>query len=118
MTQTQGWSLLLTKAARLRVKQERTEREIGTLIKASIEAGASWRMVGVALGTTSQAAWERYRWTKREFEQPHVPGQEALFTAPVRLQRSESAGVAGRYPKPRLARGSDSQEESAKTDQH
>lgn len=25
------------------------------------DQGASWRMIGVALGTTTQAAWERYR---------------------------------------------------------
>lgn len=38
-------------------------------------AGASWRMIGVALGTSTQAAWEKYR----PVEAPRpLPGQGAL----------------------------------------
>jgi len=38
------------------------------------EHGASWRMVGVALGTTTQAAWERFRPPA-----PARPQQETLM---------------------------------------
>lgn len=33
-------------------------------------SGASWRMIGVALGTTGQAAWERYSGRERDSEIP------------------------------------------------
>jgi hypothetical protein len=39
------------------------------------ENGASWRMVGVALGTTTQAAWTRFR--AQETPNP-VEGQDTL----------------------------------------
>ena len=36
--------------------------------------GASWRMIGVALGTSTQAAWQRYN--------PHTPVAESTDTLP------------------------------------
>lgn len=38
--------------------------------------GASWRMIGVAVGTSTQAAWERYRPAPTESEvlaEQHLP---------------------------------------------
>lgn len=32
--------------------------------------GASWRMIGVAVGTSTQAAWERYRPNRLELSHP------------------------------------------------
>lgn len=37
--------------------------------------GASWRMVGVALGTSTQAAWQRFR---PDDAPPVLPGQGGL----------------------------------------
>ncbi len=37
------------------------ERRIKDLVLAARQAGASWQMIGSALGMTKQAAWERYR---------------------------------------------------------
>jgi hypothetical protein len=37
--------------------------------------GCSWRMIGVALGTTTQAAWERFSGHERDSE---IPAQETL----------------------------------------
>jgi len=39
------------------------------------EDGCSWRMIGVALGTSTQAAWEKYSNHERDWE---VPTQSAL----------------------------------------
>lgn len=38
-----------------------TELAIAAHIEFARAQGASWRMIGVALGTSTQAAWERYR---------------------------------------------------------
>lgn len=34
------------------------------------EEGCSWRMIGVALGTTTQAAWDRFSGHQRDSEVP------------------------------------------------
>lgn len=39
------------------------------------EEGASWRMIGVALGVSTQAAWDRFSGHERDSE---VPKQEQL----------------------------------------
>lgn len=38
-----------------------TQRLLEDHVRFAREQGASWRMIGVALGTSTQAAWERYR---------------------------------------------------------
>ena len=44
-------------------------------VECARQQGASWRMIGVALGTSTQAAWEKYR----PVEAPRpLPGQGAL----------------------------------------
>jgi hypothetical protein len=37
------------------------EQKVIDLIAAAREAGASWQMIGDALGMSKQAAWERFR---------------------------------------------------------
>lgn len=51
------------------------EADIGAWVDLSREQGASWRMIGVALGTTGQAAWQRYSGQQRDSE---IPGQAPL----------------------------------------
>ena len=46
---------------RLADKREALELEIRDQVKHVLELGGSWTTVSVALGTTRQAAWERYR---------------------------------------------------------
>lgn len=41
------------------------------------QQGATWRMIGVALGVTAQSAWERYSGHERDSE---IPQQEVLLT--------------------------------------
>lgn len=36
------------------------------------EHGASWRMIGVALGTSTQAAWDRFSGHQRDSEIPET----------------------------------------------
>ena len=46
-------------------------------IEVAREHGASWRFIGVALGTTTQAAWTRYSGHQRDSE---IPNQGDLFS--------------------------------------
>jgi uncharacterized NAD(P)/FAD-binding protein YdhS len=48
-----------------RIKRERAAEyvirsNIRLVVKAAVRQGCTWREVGEALGTTGQAAWERY----------------------------------------------------------
>lgn len=36
------------------------DRKVADLVLAAREAGASWQMIGEALGMSKQAAWEKY----------------------------------------------------------
>jgi hypothetical protein len=56
----------------------RLENVISTrlLVKAALRDGASWRAIGAAVGTSGQAAWEKYR---PEESEKVMPGQGGLF---------------------------------------
>lgn len=58
------------------IAQDEAERA-QSVIYARAE-GASWRMIGTACGTTTQAAWERYRTPDPEHL---IPEQDWLFTS-------------------------------------
>lgn len=45
------------------------EEAITKEIHQLVDAGVSWRFIGLALGTSSQAAWQRYRKNKLEHPQ-------------------------------------------------
>jgi DNA invertase Pin-like site-specific DNA recombinase len=47
---------------RAQVTVEEAERERRAAVIAARAAGASWTAIATALGTTRQAAWERFRW--------------------------------------------------------
>ncbi len=52
------------------------ERGVRSDVEMAREQKVPWRMIGVALGTSTQAAWERYR----PAELPkQLPGQGGLF---------------------------------------
>lgn len=51
----------LTFIGRLQDQVRDIELALVEHVKCAREQGASWRMIGVALGTSTQAAWERYR---------------------------------------------------------
>lgn len=52
------------------------ERQVRSDVEFAREQGASWRMIAVALGVTTQSAWERYR--PSEGARP-IAGQGSLF---------------------------------------
>lgn len=56
-------------------KIRKLEAEIVTDVRLARLAGGSWRLIGTALGTSAQAAWEKYRTTHPE--QP-MDGQDQL----------------------------------------
>jgi hypothetical protein len=46
---------------RLSGEREQIEQQIRDQVNVVLALGGSWRTVGVALGVSGQAAWERYR---------------------------------------------------------
>lgn len=66
----------LTRIGALRDQEIRLEIEVTQEVARCRMHGASWRMIGVALGTSTQAAWERFR--TPEPPRPIV-GQRDLF---------------------------------------
>lgn len=66
----------LTRVGALRDQEIRLALEITQEVARARMHGASWRMIGVSLGTSTQAAWDRYR-----PEDPPRPivGQRDLF---------------------------------------
>lgn len=62
----------LTRVGALRDQQIRLDLEVTQEVARARMHGASWRMISVALGTSTQAAWERYRPPDRP--RP-IPGQ-------------------------------------------
>jgi hypothetical protein len=46
---------------RLSGQREALEQEIRVQVATVLSLGGTWRTIGAALGTTGQAAWERYR---------------------------------------------------------
>lgn len=60
----------------LRHRQLETDISVKLLVEHAIHSGATWRAVGAALGTSGQAAWEKYR--PKETPQ-QLAGQDGLF---------------------------------------
>lgn len=65
----------------LKARQIEIDCAVRALIKAARLEGVTWRELGVMMGTSGQAAWEKYR--------PHdlqdvLPGQDVL---PVEIER-------------------------------
>lgn len=58
-------------------EQDALGHQIREHVSYARQQGASWRMIGVSLGTSAQSAWERYSGRERDSE---VPMQEALMT--------------------------------------
>jgi len=46
---------------RLAGEREELEQEIRVQVATVLSLGGTWKTIGVALGTSGQAAWERYR---------------------------------------------------------
>ncbi|WP_217254626.1 hypothetical protein [Streptomyces sp. AC602_WCS936] len=61
-------------------------------VRAAREAGASWSLIGAALGTSKQAAWEAHmRWIEGQEAARGRPGQIGFDAA----QAAEARAVAG-----------------------
>jgi len=58
-----------------------------TVVHLARKHGASWRMIGVALGTSTQAAWERFSGHK---DDKPISSQDVLFAADVLSDVSET----------------------------
>jgi hypothetical protein len=87
-------SIQLGKLADMRAQ---LERDIGEHVAEWRRTGATWSMIGIAVGTTTQAAWERYgsyvrpggsRWT-----QPLMIDAVSGIPSPFEELREESASV-------------------------
>jgi hypothetical protein len=63
------------------------------MVRSARAAGASWTQIGVALGTSKQAAWESHtRWIEEQARQHELTGYEGLD----RAQAARERGMAGR----------------------
>lgn len=58
----------LSSLGRLTYAREEIENTMEEEVENAREHGASWRMIGVALGTSGQAAWQRYSGHERDSE--------------------------------------------------
>lgn len=56
-------------------QQKLREKHIEEWVEQARIEGASWRMIGVALGTSTQAAWTKYSGHQRDSE---IEGQDQL----------------------------------------
>lgn len=52
---------ILTRLGALSDQKRTCEEALQSEVLRARMAGCSWRMIGVALGTSTQAAWEKYR---------------------------------------------------------
>jgi len=66
----------LTSLGGLADRVAREQEELAVAVNRARMAGASWRLIGVALGVTTQAAWERFR--QPDAPKP-LPGQGSLL---------------------------------------
>lgn len=65
----------LTRIGSLTDRRRKLENEVAELVPLARAQGASWRLIGVALGTTTQAAWDRFSGHQRDSE---IPSTEPL----------------------------------------
>lgn len=62
------------------------------MVRAARGAGASWTQIGVALGSSKQAAWEAHnRWIEEQVRQHESTGYEGFDAE----QADEARGIAG-----------------------
>jgi hypothetical protein len=62
------------------------------MVRSARGAGASWTQIGLALGTSKQAAWEAHtRWIDEQARQHEMTGYEGLGPGQV----AEERGLAG-----------------------
>lgn len=103
----------------------KTRREIGTLerripvlVTEAREVGMTWLQIGGSLGTTGQAAWERFGLTpeqKRQRSLPNTRGQlqlEQLELAATAPSRSDQGRVTGQSKSAKQTDESGQQQES------
>lgn len=65
------------------------------MVRSARGAGATWTQIGVALGSSKQAAWEAHsRWIDEQARQHDHTGHEGLDPG----QADEARGLAGRRP--------------------
>lgn len=69
----------LTYIGALTDKIKDAELAISAHVEYARGQGASWRMIGVALGISTQAAWERHNGLPKS---TGIPDQEPLWTGP------------------------------------
>jgi hypothetical protein len=69
----------LTYIGALTDKRQELELGIAYHVAEAREQGASWRMIAVSLGTSTQAAWDRYSGHQRDSE---IQGQTVLWACP------------------------------------
>jgi hypothetical protein len=63
------------------------------MVRSARGAGASWTQIGLALGTSKQAAWEAHaKWIDEQARQHELTGYEGLGPGQV----AEERGLAGR----------------------
>jgi len=56
----QKWELLEEALVALAEERRLVENKIAATVKAARKEGTTWRNIGISLGTSQQAAWERY----------------------------------------------------------
>lgn len=76
---TEACTRQLTVLGGLADREKRVRSDMKETVVYARRSGATWRMVGVALGVSTQAAWERFR--EPEPKRP-IPGQGHLFSDP------------------------------------
>jgi len=97
------WVEALTRLGMQADQRVHLESEIRLSVERCIAAGASWSQVALMLGTSTQAAWERYRLTKPEVAVGNH-SQPSLFFSDLgavndmdrREERSEREGADGK----------------------
>lgn len=60
----------LTRLGALIDKEAQLKAEIRETVSRARTQGAPWRLIGVAVGTTTQAAWDRFSGHERDSEIP------------------------------------------------
>lgn len=70
---------ILEQIIRATWKADMAQRDTRMYVLAAVEQGVSWRVIGAALGTSGQAAWQKYR--------PDKPVKINRKVVPVRIQQ-------------------------------
>lgn len=71
---------LLVRLGLLADQRVSVDKAIVEAVLACIDEGAKWKQVALMLGTSTQAAWERYRIVHLETESVVMRGQQTLFS--------------------------------------